>query len=130
MPEEFSSKWFPIGNRLNLFVTSHGAMATKKLSLKETQLPLPKLGDVLSTVKGRVMENAEAIRIALQDYRRESLTRFMSEFIPLLRQEGYSLEDLINALADWTDRQHGLSEAVKHLEEAASVVHDIYKQYK
>ena len=73
------------------------------------------------------MENTEGVRHTLQDLRREALTRFMGELIPLLRQEGYTYEDLLIALTNWTDQQMGLAEAVKHLEEAASVVHDVYK---
>ncbi len=76
------------------------------------------------------MENPEAItaiKHALQDCRREALTRFVSELIPLLRQEGYTYEDLLIALTNWTDQQLGFREAVKHLEEAASVVHEGYK---
>ncbi len=73
------------------------------------------------------MENTEGIRHTLQDLRREALTRFMSELIPLLRQEGYTYEDLLIALTNWTDQQLGFKEAVKHLEDAASVVHDVYK---
>ena len=76
------------------------------------------------------MENPEAItaiRHALQDCRRDALTRFMGELIPLLRQEGYTYEDLLVALTNWTDQQLGFQEAVKHLEEAASAAHDVYK---
>ncbi len=68
-----------------------------------------------------------AIKYALQDYRREALTRFLSELIPILRQEGYTYEDLLVALSNWTDQQLGFREAVKHLEEAASAVHDVHK---
>ena len=76
------------------------------------------------------MENPEtitAIKYALQDLRREALTRFVGDLIPLLKQEGYTYEDLLIALTNWTDQQLGFREAVKHLEEAASVVHDVYK---
>ncbi len=72
-------------------------------------------------------ESITAIRHALQDCRHESLTKFMGELIPILRQEGYTFEDLLIALTNWTDQQLGFREAVKHLEEAASVVHDVYK---
>jgi len=51
----------------------------------------------------------------------------MGELIPLLRQEGYTYEDLLIALTNWTPQQLGFREAVKHLKVAASVVHDVYK---
>ena len=79
------------------------------------------------------MENPDAItaiKHALQDCRREALTKFMDDFIAILKQEGFSYKDLLNALADWTNEQPGLTEAVKHLEEAASVVYDVYKHSK
>ena len=77
------------------------------------------------------MENPEAIaaiRHALQDCRQEALTGFISELIPLLRQEGYTYEDLLVALTNWTDQQLGFQEVVKHLEETVSVVHEVYKR--
>ena len=69
-----------------------------------------------------------AIRHTLQDLRQEALTRFVSDLIPLLRQEGYTYEDLLIALTNWTDQQLGFQKAVKHLEEAASAVHEVYKR--
>ncbi len=44
------------------------------------------------------MENdlQTAMRHALQDCRREALTRFMGEFITLLDQEGFSYKDIVS----------------------------------
>ncbi|MDZ8138224.1 MAG: hypothetical protein RM049_23440 [Nostoc sp. DedQUE04] len=65
-------------------------------------------------------EQKISIRTALRDSRREGLINFMEDLIELLHQEGYSFQDLLEALAGWVDRQQPSPDlTVKHLEEAA-----------
>ena len=60
------------------------------------------------------------IRTALRDSRREGLIKFFDEFIILLEQEGFSFQDLLEAIAIWMFRQRpNPEEVIKHLEEAA-----------
>ncbi len=74
------------------------------------------------------MENTEAIRHALQDCRREALTKFMGEFIFLLQQEGFSYKDLLDAIADWSNEQPGLENVVNHLEAAINEIYHTYRR--
>jgi hypothetical protein len=46
-------------------------------------------------------EEQESIRFALSSFRRKALTQFMGEFVQILNDEGYSFEDLLNALANY-----------------------------
>jgi hypothetical protein len=69
-------------------------------------------------------EQKTSIRTALRDSRREGLIKFVEEFISLLEQEGYSFQDLLEALAAWMFRQRpNPEEAIKHLEDAALELH-------
>lgn len=67
------------------------------------------------------IESLTGIRHALEDHRRKALTDFIKEFMPVLISEGYSFEDLVNALADWADEQK-LNSVVGYLEKAAQEV--------
>lgn len=73
------------------------------------------------------IENPDAIKHALQDCRREALTKFMGELIALLDQEGFSYKDLLDAITDWSNEQPGLEKVVDHLE---SAVNEIYHTYR
>jgi len=65
-------------------------------------------------------EQQSHIRTALRDSRREGLINFVEEFITLLHQEGYSFQDLLEALAGWGYRQQlPPDEVIRHLEDAA-----------
>ncbi|MEH1808416.1 hypothetical protein [Nostoc sp.] len=65
-------------------------------------------------------EQQAHIRTALRDSRREGLIKFFDEFITLLEQEGFSFQDLLEAIATWMFRQRPNPEQViKHLEDAA-----------
>ncbi|MEH1808493.1 hypothetical protein [Nostoc sp.] len=69
-------------------------------------------------------EQKISIRNALRDSRREGLIKFVEEFITLLAQEGYSLQDLLEALAGWGYRQQlPFDEVIKHLEDAVAILH-------
>ncbi len=64
------------------------------------------------------------IRTALRDSRREGLIKFVGEFISLLELEGFSFQDLLEALAAWMFRQRpNPDEVIKHLEDAALELH-------
>ncbi len=94
--------------------------------------------EVLSELIKQIMPELESRGFTVEDLlysiidyiAADPLTHFVSELIPLLRQEGFTFEDLLNALTNWTVKQPGLTEAVKHLEEAASIVYDVYKHTK
>jgi hypothetical protein len=69
-------------------------------------------------------EQQTHIRTALRDSRREGLIKFFDEFITLLEQEGFSFQDLLEAIAVWMFRQRPNPEqAIKHLEDAALELH-------
>ncbi|MFN6572427.1 hypothetical protein [Dendronalium sp. ChiSLP03b] len=66
-------------------------------------------------------EQQISIRTALRDSRREGLIKFVGEFIALLQEEGFSLQDLLEAIAGWMYRQQlPPAEVISHLENAAS----------
>lgn len=69
-------------------------------------------------------EQKTSIRHALQNCRQESLVGFMGDFILLLNQEGFSLEDFMQALASWAHQQKNIPDsAVKCLENALTQLH-------
>ncbi|MEH2177411.1 hypothetical protein [Nostoc sp.] len=71
-------------------------------------------------------EQQASIRTALRDSRREGLINFVEEFITLLAQEGYSFQDLLEALAGWGYRQQSPpDEVIRYLEDAASQLHEL-----
>jgi hypothetical protein len=47
-----------------------------------------------------LMEYEKEIRLTLQGFRRQALTQFMGQFVQILDSEGYTFEDLLNALAN------------------------------
>ncbi|MHC5820066.1 MAG: hypothetical protein ACYT04_30410 [Nostoc sp.] len=69
------------------------------------------------------LESLAGIRHGLQDHRRQGLTQFLNEFMTVLVSEGYTLEDLLHAVANWADEQPRLEEVVGHLEKAADEIH-------
>ncbi len=71
-------------------------------------------------------EQQTSIRTALRDSRREGLINFMEDLIELLHQEGYSFQDLLEALAGWGYRQQSpTDEVIRHLEDAALELHQL-----
>ncbi|MEH1808482.1 hypothetical protein [Nostoc sp.] len=62
----------------------------------------------------------QSIRNALRDSRIEALTLFLGDFIKLLTSEGFSLEDLLDALVKNLEQKTVPDSAIKHLEEAAT----------
>ena len=62
----------------------------------------------------------QSIRNALRDTRIEALTLFLGDFIKLLVSEGFSLEDLLDALVKTLEQKTVPDSAIKHLEEAAT----------
>ncbi|MEH1780245.1 MAG: hypothetical protein V7L26_14205 [Nostoc sp.] len=67
------------------------------------------------------------IRNALRDSRREGLINFVEDLIGLLAQEGFSFQDLLEALAGWGYRQQSPppDEVIRHLEDAVSELHHL-----
>ncbi|MEH2384881.1 MAG: hypothetical protein V7K14_03615 [Nostoc sp.] len=73
-------------------------------------------------------EQQAHIRTALRDSRREGLIKFFDEFITLLEQEGFSFQDLLEAIAAWMFQQRqNPVEVIKHLEDAAMELSRISK---
>lgn len=64
-------------------------------------------------------DEKQVICDALRLSRREGLGFFVEEFVGLLAKEGFSLEDLLLAIASWLYRTKGNVEVIKHLEDAA-----------
>jgi hypothetical protein len=73
------------------------------------------------------LESLAGIRYGLKDCRREGLTQFFKEFMPVLLSEGYSFEDLLHAIANWASEQPRLEKVVGHLEKAMDEIHDTQK---
>ncbi len=69
-------------------------------------------------------EEQQAIRTVLRDSRIEALAIFMSDFVGLLHQEGFSFQDLLEGLAKWAyEHKTSPDSVVKHLEDAALELH-------
>jgi hypothetical protein len=68
------------------------------------------------------LESLAGIRYGLQDCRREGLTKFFNEFMPILFSQGYTFEDVLHALANWANEQPRLEEVVGHLEKATNEI--------
>lgn len=67
-------------------------------------------------------EEQQSIRFALRDARWQALSDFMNDFIHLLIDEGFSFEDLLHALATYSDSQLEYRRGTIHLEEAAKAI--------
>jgi hypothetical protein len=67
-------------------------------------------------------EEQQSIRYALRDCKWEALSIFMGDFMQLLTDEGFSLEDLLHVLATYSDSQVAYKEATHHLEKAALAI--------
>ncbi|MEH1828278.1 MAG: hypothetical protein V7L22_23575 [Nostoc sp.] len=66
----------------------------------------------------------QSIRASLRDSRKEWLINYLKEFITLLEEEGYSLQEFLEALADCLYRQQSLpDDVIRHLEDAALELH-------
>lgn len=64
------------------------------------------------------MDYKQEIRYTLQDFRRQALTEFVGEFMVILTSEGYTFQDLLDAVTSWAAKMPELEEVVKHLENA------------
>ncbi|MFN6535500.1 MAG: hypothetical protein RM021_003900 [Nostoc sp. EkiNYC01] len=65
-----------------------------------------------------MMDYNQELRVTLQDFRRQALTQFIHEFMRILISEGYTFEDLLDAITSWVALNPELEDVVKHLEEA------------
>ncbi|MFN6474351.1 MAG: hypothetical protein RMY36_032360 [Nostoc sp. SerVER01] len=63
-------------------------------------------------------ESLAGIRHGLQDCRRDGLTQFFNEFMTVLIAEGYTFEDVLDAITSWAAKTPELEDVVKHLEDA------------
>lgn len=64
-------------------------------------------------------EESQSIRNALRDSRIEALTIFLGDFVNLLHKEGFSVEDLLDAISKWMCAHKTAPDSVvKHLEDA------------
>jgi hypothetical protein len=74
-------------------------------------------------------EQKISIRTALRDSRREGLINFVEDLIGLLEQEGYSFQDLLEALAGYCYRlPESMPDSITdRLEDAASQLHRLTK---
>ncbi|KYC42080.1 hypothetical protein WA1_18940 [Scytonema hofmannii PCC 7110] len=69
--------------------------------------------------------NAEARAImqnSLRDQRHKAVTLLVGEFMEVLSQSGYSLEDLLEGLANWVYQDPKLDRVVYFLENARSEI--------
>ena len=69
------------------------------------------------------LESKNGIRHGLQDFRRDALSKFIDELMPILKSEGYTLEDLLHALANWSSKQSQFDDIVGYLEKAIEKIH-------
>lgn len=71
-------------------------------------------------------EQKISIRNALRDTKREGLINFVEDLIGLLDEEGFSFQDLLEALAGWGYRQQPpTDEVIRHLEDAVSELYHL-----
>lgn len=63
-------------------------------------------------------ESNRGIRHSLQDSRRDGLTKFIEELMPILQSEGFTIEDLLHSLANWLSSKPHLEEVSGYLEKA------------
>ncbi|MHC5779219.1 HNH endonuclease [Nostoc sp.] len=79
---------------------------------------------VIQQLTGANMIDAEeqkTIRWILRIARGEALVPFIKDFLNLLNQEGFLLEDLLDALSKWAFNQRSIPSSVaKHLEDAVT----------
>jgi hypothetical protein len=59
---------------------------------------------------------------ALFAAKQQALSSFTRELIIVLMQGGYNVEQLIDAISDYTDRNESWNEATKYLERASAVI--------
>ncbi|MFN6475312.1 hypothetical protein [Nostoc sp. DedQUE07] len=72
-----------------------------------------------------MMDYEREIRFTLQDLRCQALTQFMGEFMQILATEGYTLEDLLDAVTSLVSEKPELESVVKHLENAEQELRSI-----
>jgi hypothetical protein len=77
------------------------------------------------------MENQLEISQALEDFRKQAADKFIEEFIKIWQQQGFQLDDLIEAIAHYTHRQNRnnseMDVVVRKLEESAQQYRDSRK---
>ncbi|MFN6472595.1 MAG: hypothetical protein RMY36_023380 [Nostoc sp. SerVER01] len=64
------------------------------------------------------LESLAGICHGLQDCPHDGLTQFFNEFMTVLIAEGYTFEDLLDAITSWASDNLELEDVVKHLEDA------------
>jgi hypothetical protein len=64
----------------------------------------------------------ETIQDALQECRERSLAMFVDEFMEILSQQGYSLEEFLWAMASWAYSQSNSNETVYYIERASLTI--------
>ena len=69
----------------------------------------------------------EALRELVASLRRQVLSQFVQNLMVALEAEGYHLDQLVDALADYADTKSEWDEGCKRLEEAAEAFLDVRK---
>ncbi|MDZ8240574.1 MAG: hypothetical protein RMZ69_26060 [Nostoc sp. ChiQUE01a] len=59
------------------------------------------------------MDYNQELRLTLQDFRRQALTQFIHEFMRILISEGYTFEDLLDAITSWVALNPELEDVVR-----------------
>lgn len=64
----------------------------------------------------------ETIQDALQECRERALAMFVEEFMQILSQQGYSLEEFLWAMAGWAYSKSNSNETVYYIERASLTI--------
>ena len=65
-------------------------------------------------------EEKKSIVYALRDCRNAALADFVADFIVILDAEGFTVEDLLGALATWANNEPQFEGIIKYLEDASN----------
>lgn len=70
----------------------------------------------------------ENLLLIVESAQRQSITWLVAELMAILLRHGYTLEHLIEAVADYAEQNPELESAVGYLEEASGVVRKVLKK--
>ncbi len=67
-------------------------------------------------------EITEALSVAITCCKRQALNEFIRHLMPLLKQNNWDIEHVIDALGDYAYQREDWGIAIKHLEDASSEI--------
>ncbi|MCC5644734.1 hypothetical protein LC607_17675 [Nostoc sp. CHAB 5824] len=73
-------------------------------------------------------ESLKAFDLLLGEYRLNFLTDLISQVMPIFEKQGFTLEELLDGLANYVETQTEWQQAVHHIEEAATAIRKAKKE--